>query len=134
MSVGGRVVGRCGVGLLCYVGVMAGDREADADWLAGKLTALRIFPDDQGRMNRSVAEVGGGLLLISNFTLAGRAKKGARPSFTDAAPPDAARPLFERVAARCAAVVPTETGRFGAPMQIESVADGPITVIVSSTE
>jgi len=127
-----QIVGRCDHGLLVYVGVVEGDTEKDADWLADKLVALRVFGDEAGKMNRSVAEAGGGLLLVSNFTLAGRTKKGARPSFTDAAPPDVAQALFDRVVERCNRTVATQTGRFGAHMDIDARFDGPVTVIVDS--
>ena len=132
--VDGQTVGRCATGLLVYIGVVKGDTPKDADWLADKLVALRIFSDEHGKMNLSVADVGGGLLLISNFTLGGRAKKGTRPSFTDAAPPEVAQPLFDRVVERCVRAVPTETGRFGAPMTIDAQFEGPITLVVDSNE
>ena len=131
-EVDGQVTGQIGPGLLVYVGVVRGDDERDADWLADKLTALRVFPDEQGRMNRSVADVGGALLLNPNFTLAGRTRKGTRPSFTDAAPPEQARPLFDCLVRRCVRVVPTETGRFGAHMVIHSSADGPVTLTLDN--
>ncbi len=130
--VGGEPVGEIGRGLLVYVGVVEGDGEADARWTAEKLFALRIFPDEAGRMNRSVADVEGGLLLIPNFTLAGRTRKGSRPSFTDAADPAVAEPLFDRVAALCAERVTTATGVFGGDMRITSTADGPVTLVLES--
>lgn len=134
VRVDGEVVGQIDAGLLAYIGVMKGDDAAAADWLADKLVALRIFADDEGKMNRGVADVGGRVLLIPNFTLAGRTKKGTRPSFTDAAPPQAARELFDTLVARCARHVPTATGRFGSHMRIDSEADGPITITIDSAE
>lgn len=120
-------------GLLAYIGVIAGDRLEQAQWLAAKLASLRIFPDEQGKMNRSVADIGGGLLLVPNFTLAARSHKGTRPSFTDAALPPVASPLFDALVAQCRAIVPTACGQFGADMQIDSLADGPVTIILDST-
>jgi len=119
-------------GLLCYVGVLEGDTDADVEWIADKLCTLRLFNDDEGKINLSVSDIGGGLLLIPNFTLAGRTRKGTRPSFSDAAHPDVSRPLFESLVERCAERVSTKSGVFGAHMEIESVADGPVTVIVES--
>lgn len=132
VAVDGQTVGRVGRGLLVYLGVLRSDGPGDADWTARKLPALRLFPDDDGRMNRSVADVGGGLLLIPNFTLAGRTRKGTRPSFTDAADPDQAAALFEAVAAASARALPTRTGRFGADMRIDARFDGPVTLILDS--
>ncbi len=131
-EVDGKVTGEIGAGLLVYIGVVGGDGETQADWLADKLLALRVFPDDEGKMNRSVTDIGGGLLLIPNFTLAGRTKKGTRPSFTDAAPPEVAEPLLRRIARRCAATVPVGAGIFGAHMLIASTANGPVTVILET--
>lgn len=132
VSVEGRPVGGIERGLLAYIGVERGDGPADADWLADKLLALRLFPDDAGRMNRSLTDVAGGLLLIPNFTLAGRTRKGTRPSFTDAAAPADARRLFERAVERCGNTVHTATGRFGADMRIRADFDGPVTVVVET--
>src|SRR5688572_22715730 len=101
VTVDEQLVGRTGPGLLVYVGIMSGDTEADAQWLSDKLIALRLFNDEAGKMNHSVRDVSGGLLLIPNFTLAGRTRKGTRPSYSDAAAPDMAKPLFERLAAAC---------------------------------
>ena len=119
-------------GLVVYVGVVEGDGPVQAQWLANKLVALRIFSDEQGKLNLSVADVGGGLLLIPNFTLAGRTKKGTRPSFTDAADPAAATTLFDAVVEHCSRAVLTATGVFGANMQIDSVADGPVTILLDT--
>ena len=121
-----------GRGLAILLAVVRGDGEAEATWMAGKLARLRIFPDDEGRMNRSVQETGGEVLLVSQFTLAGDCRKGNRPSFVDAADPDEGRRLYERVGHLLETDhgVPVETGRFGAMMQVELVNDGPVTLIV----
>ncbi|MBI1372955.1 MAG: D-tyrosyl-tRNA(Tyr) deacylase [Phycisphaera sp.] len=119
-------------GLLCYVGVLDGDTDGDMAWVADKLCTLRLFTDDDGKINLSVTDIGGGLLLIPNFTLAGRTRKGTRPSFSDAAHPDVSRPMFEALVQRCGQRVTTASGVFGAHMDIESVADGPVTVVVES--
>ncbi|MEX0741439.1 MAG: D-aminoacyl-tRNA deacylase, partial [Phycisphaeraceae bacterium] len=132
VSVDGTVRGEIDEGLLVYLGVFAGDGEAEATWMAAKLPAMRLFSDEQGKMNRSTAEVGGGILLIPNFTLAGRTRKGTRPSFTDAADPAVAQPLFEAVAQQCGQQVRTATGVFGAKMQIDARFEGPVTVVVET--
>ena len=129
----GELTGEIGPGLLVLVGVTHGDTEADAAWLAAKLAALRIFDDGQGRMNRSLAAVGGGALVVSQFTLYGDARKGRRPSYVAAAPPEVAAPLVEAVAkALAGAGVPVAGGRFGAHMLVESAGDGPVTVLLDS--
>jgi D-tyrosyl-tRNA(Tyr) deacylase len=128
VSVDGERVSEIGPGLLVLLGVRRGDGEAEADWIVRKLLALRIFEDDDGRMNRSVADVGGQLLCVSQFTLYGDARKGNRPGFVDAAPPEEAEPLYERVRAGLGAL----GGRFGAHMSVELVNDGPVTLIVES--
>jgi D-tyrosyl-tRNA(Tyr) deacylase len=132
VRVEGEVIGSIGRGLLVLLGVAAEDREAAADWIADKLVGLRIFENADGRFDRSVAEVGGRILLVSQFTLHADTRKGRRPSFAGAAAAAVAEPLYERVAARIAESVPVERGRFGARMQIELVNDGPVTVIVDS--
>ena len=129
----GELTGEIGPGLLVLVGVTHGDTEADAAWLAAKLAALRIFDDGQGRMNRSLAEVGGGALVVSQFTLYGDARKGRRPSYVAAAPPEVAAPLVEAVAKSLASSgVPVASGRFGAEMLVESAGDGPVTILLDS--
>ncbi len=129
----GELTGEIGPGLLVLVGVTHGDTEADAGWLAAKLAGLRVFDDGQGRMNRSVTEVGGGALVVSQFTLYGDAGKGRRPSYVAAAPPELAAPLVEAVAkALAGAGVPVATGRFGAHMLVESAGDGPVTVLLDT--
>ncbi|HEV3464865.1 MAG TPA: D-aminoacyl-tRNA deacylase [Actinomycetota bacterium] len=129
----GEVTGEIGPGLLVLVGVTHGDSKAEADWLAAKVASLRVFSDDQGRMNRSVTEVGGGALVVSQFTLYGDARKGRRPSYVAAAPPEQAAPLVEAVAkALAGAGVPVAGGRFGADMLVESAGDGPVTILLDS--
>jgi D-tyrosyl-tRNA(Tyr) deacylase len=131
--VDGDVVGAIECGLLVLLGVAVPDTVEDARRLADKMVALRIFPDDEGKMNRSVADVGGAALVVSQFTLYGDCRKGRRPSFIEAAPPDAAVPLYETfVDAVRAHGIPTATGRFGAMMQVELVNDGPVTLILDS--
>jgi D-tyrosyl-tRNA(Tyr) deacylase len=131
--VGEEMVGQIGRGLLVLLGVTHSDTPAQAQWLADKVAGLRLFEDDAGKMNRDVAEVGGALLVVSQFTLYGYAQKGRRPSFVDAAPPDIAIPLYEAFINGLRALgLPTETGRFGAMMQVELVNDGPVTLIVDS--
>lgn len=124
----GQTLGAIDAGLLVLVGVRSGDGEAEAAKLARRLLAYRVFPDAEGRMNRSLAEVGGGLLLVPQFTLAADTRKGRRASFAAAAPPARAEALFAAlVAAARAAHTPVATGRFGADMQVHLVNDGPVT-------
>lgn len=125
-----------GVGLAALVCAMRGDTDAEARWMADKLAMLRIFPDNTGKMNRSVVDVGGGALVVSQFTLAGDVRKGTRPSFVNAAPPDVAAPLVELVAERMRAEhgLTVETGVFGASMQVELVNDGPVTILLERKE
>ena len=128
VEVGGEPVAEIGLGLLVLLAVRRGDGEPQADRLAGKLLALRVFEDDDGRMNRSVRDVNGEVLCVSQFTLYGDATKGNRPSFVDAAPPEAAEPLYERVRAGLGA----KGGRFGARMAVALVNDGPVTLLVEA--
>lgn len=128
MTVGGEQVARIGRGLLVLLGVRRGDGEASADRIASKLLALRIFEDPDGKMNLSVREVGGEVLVVSQFTLYGDARKGNRPSFVDAAPPEQAEPLYERVRAATGA----EGGIFGARMAVSLVNDGPVTLLLEA--
>ena len=131
--VDGEPTGEIGPGLLVLVGVTHDDTEADAAWLAAKLAALRVFDDGQGRMNRSLTEAGGAALVVSQFTLYGDARKGRRPSYVAAAPPEVAAPLVEAVAkALAGAGVPVASGRFGAHMLVESAGDGPVTILLDS--
>ena len=128
VSVGGEEMSRIGPGLLVLLGVRRGDAPEQADRIARKLLALRVFEDDEGRMNLSVGESGGELLCVSQFTLYGDARKGNRPSFVDAAPPDEAEPLYERVRAALGA----EGGVFGAHMDVALVNDGPVTLLIEA--
>ena len=128
VSVDGAEVARIGPGLLVLLGIRRGDTGAQADRLARKLLALRIFEDEEGRMNRSVADTGGDVLCVSQFTLYGDARKGNRPSFVDAAPPEEAEPLYERVRAALGA----QGGTFGARMRVALVNDGPVTLLLES--
>lgn len=123
-----RDVGAIDAGLLVLVGVQRGDDEAKADRLLERLLGYRVFPDQDGRMNHSVAEVGGGLLLVPQFTLAADTQKGTRPSFTSAAPPADARRLFDYLVEKASAIHPlVATGEFGAEMQVTLVNEGPVT-------
>ena len=129
----GELTGEIGPGLLVLVGVTHADTEADADWLAAKVAALRVFDDDQGKMNRSVTETGGAALVVSQFTLYGDARKGRRPSYVAAATPEQAAPLVEAFAKSLAGSgIPVATGRFGADMRVESAGDGPVTILLDT--
>ena len=133
VEVDGRVVARIGRGLVVLVGVGTGDEDADARFLATKIAHLRVFEDEEGKLNRSVLEIGGSALVVSNFTLYGDCRKGRRPSFTDAAPPDLAEPLYQRFCAYLAAEgVPVQTGIFQAHMHVGLVNDGPVTLLLDS--
>ena len=125
----GAVRGRIANGLLLLVGFGTTDGDEQLEWMADKVIGLRIFGDDDGKMNRSVEEIGGALLVISQFTLYGDARKGRRPSFIEAAQPPVAIPLYERFLALLRARgIPVETGEFGAMMEVELVNDGPVTL------
>jgi D-tyrosyl-tRNA(Tyr) deacylase len=130
----GRITGRIGPGLLLLVGIEAADTAEDGEWLAQKIAKLRIFGDEAGQMNRSVADIGGGILLVSQFTLHASTRKGTRPSFNAAARPELAEPLYGTFATQLAAALgrPVETGIFGAMMQVDLVNDGPVTLIIDS--
>ena len=133
VSVEGEMVSQIGPGLCVLLGVGDGDTEEDADWLAEKLVNLRIFEDDEGRMNRSLLDVGGAALLISQFTLYGDCRKGRRPSFVAAAAPDEGRRLYDYFVRRVeACAVKTACGVFGAHMGIELLNDGPVTLILDT--
>lgn len=135
VSVDGEEVGRIGPGLVALVGVADGDDEKDIDWLARKTLELRIFSDDEGRFNLSVTDTGGGLLLVSQFTLMADTRKGRRPSFTAAAPPEEAERLFEVYVKQVAASgLKVETGRFQQHMLVEIHNDGPVTVMLDSRD
>lgn len=131
VRVAGRVVGRIGRGFLLLVGVTHADTPAEADWLAAKVAGLRLFEDEAGKMNLALADVGGAALVISQFTLYGDARKGRRPSFTDAAAPEQAEPLVDRFALSLrAAGVEVATGVFGAEMDVALHNDGPVTMMI----
>lgn len=135
VEVNGTIVGKIETGLLVLLGVAKGDTEADGRYVAEKLTTLRIFPDDQGKMNRSLMDVRGAVLLVSQFTLLARTESGRRPSFDGAAPPDEAKRLYEQVAARLRAQgARVETGIFAAHMQVELLNDGPVTLLLDSRD
>jgi len=133
VTVDGTVVGACGHGLLVLVGARHEDTSETATRLAGKIARLRIFENDEGRFDRSLLDVGGEALVVSQFTLLADTTKGNRPSFTGAAPPDEAEPLVDLLAAELAELgVRTATGRFGARMQVELVNDGPVTIVLDT--
>jgi D-tyrosyl-tRNA(Tyr) deacylase len=126
-------VGQIESGLLVLLGVAKGDRESDGRYLVEKIRTLRIFSDEQGKMNRSLADVGGSVLLVSQFTLLGGTAKGRRPSFDEAAPPEEAKRLYEQVVAELRDQgTPVETGVFAAHMQVELLNDGPVTFVLDS--
>ena len=128
VSAEGVEVARIGAGLLVFLGVKSGDGNGQADRMAAKLSRLRIFEDREGRMNLSVADVGGEVLCVSQFTIYGDARKGNRPSFVEAAPPEQAEPLYERVREALGA----QGGVFGARMRVSLVNDGPVTILVEA--
>jgi D-tyrosyl-tRNA(Tyr) deacylase len=131
VTVAGRVTGEIGRGLLLLAGFTDSDTEDALAWMAEKVVGLRIFPDDEGKMNRSVGETGGALLVVSQFTLYGDTRKGRRPSFVDAARPEIAIPLYERFVDLLRATgLEVATGEFGAMMDVELVNDGPVTLIL----
>ena len=128
VEIGTDVVGAIGRGLMVLIGVERGDSEREGDRLVERLIGYRVFPDAGGKMNRSVADTGGGLLLVPQFTLPADTRKGARPSLSNAAPPDTGRRLFDHVVSRAQALHPVvETGRFGAHMRVTLTNDGPVT-------
>ncbi len=133
VSVGGKIIGEIGPGLLVLVAVHRDDAEKDIDRLAERILGYRVFPDAEGRMNRSVSDESGGLLLVPQFTLAADTKKGTRASFTRAASPEVGRDYFERLVRACRDSLETvETGEFGADMQVSLVNDGPVTFWLES--
>jgi len=135
VSANGEITGEIGLGLLVLLGLGAGDTRAEADYLVEKTIGLRIFEDSGGKMNLSVAEVAGALLVVSQFTLYGDARRGKRPSFDAAAPPKRARELYEYFVEEVrAAGLPCETGRFQETMQVELVNEGPVTILLDSAK
>jgi len=133
VEIDGEVVGAIGTGLVVLLGVKPGDDQRAIDFLAEKIANLRIFCDDEGKMNRSLIDVGGAALVVSQFTLYGDCRKGRRPSFIDAAAPEVAEPLYERFVARMREIgLSVETGRFAADMKVGLINDGPVTLILDS--
>ena len=133
VRVGGEIVGEIGPGLLALLGITHDDSVTKAKWLAEKIASLRVFGDADGKMNLSVEDTAGAVLVVSQFTLYGDARKGRRPSFIQAAGPDVAIPLYEAfINALKALGIPTATGQFGAMMQVELVNDGPVTLMVET--
>jgi D-tyrosyl-tRNA(Tyr) deacylase len=135
VRVGDEIAGDIGPGLLVLLGVGDGDTFADADYLAGKIAGLRIFEDEHGKMNLGLAEIAGSVLAVSQFTLYGDVRRGKRPAFDAAAPPEKARTLYEYFVERIRlAGLPCETGRFQEMMQVELVNDGPVTILLDSSK
>lgn len=136
VKVGGETVGSCGQGFLILLGVMAGDDEKEADKLVNKTVNLRIFEDENGKMNLSSLDIGGEMLVVSQFTLCADCTHGRRPSFTPSAPPDEANRLYEYFVRRLKenGISHVETGVFGADMKVELLNDGPVTIILDSSE
>ena len=133
VTVDGQVIGRIGEGLLILICAMRGDGEPQADRLAAKIARLRIFRDEAGKMNRSLSDIGGGALVVSQFTLAGDTSRGNRPGFSAAAPPDQGERLYEYFADQLQEQgIPVQRGRFGADMAVELVNDGPVTIWMES--
>jgi D-aminoacyl-tRNA deacylase len=132
VTVGGELSGRAERGILVYLGVELGDTRDDAAYLAEKAANLRIFRDSEGKMNRSVVDEGGSALVISQFTLLADARKGRRPSYSDAAPPGLAKPLYEAFVELLRGYLPVETGVFQAEMRVRSTNEGPVTILLDS--
>jgi len=135
VTVGDRVTGEIQTGLVILLGVAKGDAEEDANFLADRIAGFRIFNDDAGKMNRSIRDVNGAALVISQFTLAGDWRKGRRPSFTSAAPPEEGERLYEYFCEQLRALeVPVQTGKFGAMMDVNLINEGPVTFVMDSRE
>lgn len=136
VTIAGRVSGAIDRGLLVLLGIAHGDTPAEAEWLVQKIVRLRIFPDDASQMNRSVQDIAGGLLVVSQFTLIASTRKGTRPSFNDAARPDFAQPLYEQFLQLASAALgrSVAAGEFGADMQVSLVNDGPVTLVIDSRQ
>lgn len=135
VSVSGSTVGEIGHGILVFLGVSRDDKEEDADYLLDKLLWLRIFPDEERKMNRNIQEAGGSLLIVSQFTLYGDCRRGRRPSFDRAAPPDRARELYQYfLEAASRGPAPVQAGEFQAMMEVRLVNDGPVTIWIDSSE
>lgn len=135
VSVSNQIIGQIDHGLMVLLGVTPGDEKEDADYLARKICQLRIFEDDQGKMNRSLLDVGGSILSISQFTLYSDTRKGRRPSFTKAAKPEQANELYQYFNQQVSAIgIKTETGQFGALMDVSLINNGPVTIIIDSDD
>ena len=134
VRVEGQVIGACGAGVMVLLGVHAEDAGTDADWLARKVAEMRIFSDEDGKMNRALIDFGGEALVVSQFTLHAKTKKGARPSFIHAARPETAIPLYERFVRQLEDHLkrPVATGRFGAMMEVDLINDGPVTITMDT--
>jgi D-aminoacyl-tRNA deacylase len=132
VHVGGEPTGEIGTGFLCLLGVHREDTTEDMEYVSRKILGLRVFPDEQGRMNRSVVDVDGSILLVSQFTLYADTRKGRRPGFDMAAPPERAVPLYEEMIRRLAGDIPVATGTFGAKMTVTLVNEGPVTIMIDS--
>lgn len=134
VDVGGETIGAIDAGLLIYLGVGRGDGDEDLDWTVDKIARARVFTNDAGKMDKSVVDIGGSLLVVSQFTLYGDLTRGRRPSFDAAMPPDEARACYEAFLRRAAALAPVCAGRFGADMQVHSINDGPVTILLDSRQ
>ena len=134
VHVDGEITGAVKTGFVVLLGVARGDTEDDAAYISRKTLDLRVFPDDADRMNRSIVEVGGSILLISQFTLYADTRKGRRPGFDRAAPPEEAVALYESMVSRLSSSVPVQTGRFGARMSVALTNEGPVTIIIDSND
>lgn len=135
VGINAEIVGEIEKGLVVLIGIARDDTKVEAAYLVDKITNLRIFDDEEGRMNLSVKDVGGSLLIVSQFTLYGDVRRGLRPSWSDAAPPEVAEPLYDFfVRQACSTVANVATGRFQAMMQVELVNDGPVTILLDSTK
>jgi D-tyrosyl-tRNA(Tyr) deacylase len=134
VKIDGNIAGACGKGFMVLLGVHADDEEQDADWLAAKVAALRVFSDEEGKMNRSILDISGEALVVSQFTLHAKYKKGARPSFVHAARPETAIPLYERFVRQLEDHLkrPVATGQFGAMMKVSLINDGPVTITMDT--
>ena len=134
VSIGGKVAGSIGKGFLVLLGVHASDEKKDADYIIKKVSGLRVFEDDAGKMNLSLSDAGGEMLIVSQFTLYGDARHGNRPSFIEAALPEKAIPLYEYVVSSLRNTFNVQTGEFGADMQVQLVNDGPVTILLDSSK
>lgn len=132
VTIDGRVNGEIGKGFMVLIGIDENDTDKDLDYICDKLTGLRIFEDEAGKMNRSIIDAGGEILLVSQFTLYGDARHGKRPSFIRAARPEKAIPLYEKAIAKLSGNVHVETGIFGAEMKVQLINDGPVTILLDS--